>query len=179
MKIDLAKISVLDFFTAYGYDESIVEQASKCAGDNIQMDLWQLTIKDFGMMMRGEVPQRLQRLFSPEARVVDFLRAKNAISKFTENFIEILKIYTLTQTADEIRAARGVPSYNENEGMLVFVRQYFGLRSFSEAEKVTLADFLLAKKDSYINATFQRNLLDVQKKEFNAKTRIRNGGRIG
>lgn len=35
------------------------------------------------------------------------------------------------------------------EGLLVFARRYFGCRSFSEAERLTLGEWLMAKKDDY------------------------------
>jgi hypothetical protein len=55
------------------------------------------------------------------------------------------------------------------EGMLVFVRAYFGLKSFGEAENVTIGDYLLAKKDEYNSTIFQRNMAKIQTQKIHKK----------
>lgn len=69
--------------------------------------------------------------------------------------------FALKETAESRQAARGLPQFNETEGLLVFVREYFGLHNFTEAEEVTLADVFLAKKDAFIKASFERNYNEI------------------
>lgn len=46
--------------------------------------------------------------------------------------------------------------------MLIFTRKYFGLQNFGDAEKITLLEYYLAKKDTYSDAIFQRSLQKIQ-----------------
>ena len=42
------------------------------------------------------------------------------------------------------------------ESLLLFSREYFQLHSFKEASNINLADLLIAKKDAYNKAAFER-----------------------
>lgn len=52
---------------------------------------------------------------------------------------------------------------NMEESMLLFCREYFQLHSFNEARDIYLSDFLLAKKDRYNVAVFEKSRSDHYK----------------
>ena len=45
----------------------------------------------------------------------------------------------------------------------------FGYKSSREAEECILIDFLMRKKDDFINQQFQRNLAKIQERKFAKK----------
>lgn len=57
------------------------------------------------------------------------------------------------------------------ESMLIFCREYFQLHSFDEARGIYLSDFLLAKKDRYNQAAYEKARLDYQKLQNQSKKR--------
>ena len=88
---------------------------------------------------------------------------------WAKGFAEILKKLQVPQTPEEQQAQNGLPKMTMQENMLVFARSYFGLHSFDDAEKVTMAEFLMAKHDTYCGAMFQKKLHDIQLKKARAK----------
>lgn len=81
---------------------------------------------------------------------------------FVEEFSKAIKRMTVQQTPEQKQASAACLPVEWQEGMLVFARRYFGLKSFSEAEKVTIADFLIAKKDDYNTTIYERALHKIQ-----------------
>ena len=87
---------------------------------------------------------------------------KKRFEKFVEEFAATLKAMTLTQTAEEIQAAEGLLKISWDEAILVFVRDYFGLHSFKDAERITMGEILIAKRVTYNREKFQRKLAKIQ-----------------
>lgn len=88
----------------------------------------------------------------------------DALQKFIDAFTKSLENLTIQPTPQEQNASSGCLKVTFAEGMLTFVRSYFGLHSFREAEQITLADLILAKKDAYNEAVFNRNMAKQRKK---------------
>lgn len=88
---------------------------------------------------------------------------------FCDEFANVLKRLTLKQTADEQRASSGLIEVNWCEGLLVFAQSYFGLKSFREAEKVTLGDIVIAKRATYNRELFNRKLAEIQTQKYKKK----------
>jgi len=84
---------------------------------------------------------------------------------FIDDFLQKLEKLTPQQNSAEKRAANACMKQTITEGLLFFVRDYFGLHSFREAERVTLAEILLAKKDTYNKVTFQRVYNEIMSKK--------------
>lgn len=89
--------------------------------------------------------------------------------EFQEEFAKQLQACTLPPTADETAANNGLLPVNFAEAMLVFMQSFFGLRSFKEAEQITLGELLIAKRAQYNRDKFQRNLAAIQRKKFGKK----------
>lgn len=84
------------------------------------------------------------------------------LMEFLSKYIEQLASLGIQQTPTEQRASSGCLSLSLAEGLLIFARDYFGLRSFAEAEKVTLDELLIAKRDHFNKVTFDRNVARIQ-----------------
>ncbi len=57
------------------------------------------------------------------------------------------------------------------ESMLIFVREYFGLHSFADAGKVTIGEYVLARKDKYNSWKVRKNYERKQISKIKSKKR--------
>lgn len=89
--------------------------------------------------------------------------------KFVEEFTDVLKRLTIAQTPEEKQASNGLLHVNWDEAILVFVREYFGLHSFREAERITMGEILIAKRAAYNSDKFRRRLSDIQTAKLHRK----------
>ncbi len=88
---------------------------------------------------------------------------------YLDGFGKILERLTPSASPEQ-RQAQGVClSVSFEESVLVFIRDYFGLRSFKAAEELTINEYLIAKKDTYNKVTFERKLNDIYKLKQKAK----------
>lgn len=94
---------------------------------------------------------------------------KKRFEKFIEEFAAQLKSMILPQTSEEIQASEGLLKIGWDEGMLVFVREFFGLHSFKEAERITIGEILIAKRAAYNRDKFQRKLSKIQTEKLRKK----------
>ena len=59
---------------------------------------------------------------------------------------------------------RGTMPMTFSESLLIFAQNFFGLKSFKEAEKITLGEIIIAKKADYNKSVFQRNQIKQYQK---------------
>lgn len=89
---------------------------------------------------------------------------------FVKEFTAALKALQLPPTADERQASEGLLKATFGEAMLVFMQQWFGLKSYREAERITMGDLLIAKRAAYNQDKFRRAMANIQARKFNSKT---------
>jgi len=140
--------------------EALKERALKV--HNIAEGFYSLTIEEFIGITGGDLEKFDIKVDGTayEQIFIDELKA------FLTDYVEKLASYNIAQTADEQRASRSCVEVSMAEGLLIFTRQYFNLPSFSEAGKLTLADLLIAKKDAYNTAVFQREMQKIQTSKY-------------
>lgn len=163
MRIDAKKILFSDFCT--WADNKTREEVKAAIPASDARDWWQLTIGELGNISNGILPYEVGEDWS----VYDYFSLSNSLETFVKSFVGMLNEYQVRETAEERQAAAGLPKFNENEGLLVFARRYFGLKSFTDAENVTLGDVYLAKKDEYIQSQFERNYNEIMTNKFKVK----------
>lgn len=157
MTIDFNKpynkyVDILPFVT----DDSrkvLMEQAAKIR------DPYTLTLAEFFACCEGDfscVLKDQNNITTGEGLWLEIFR------DFVADFCKILERLVIPQTPEQKQASANCLPVEWQEGMLVFVRAYFGLKSFAEAENVTIGDYLLAKKDDYNANIFQRNMAKIQ-----------------
>jgi len=83
-------------------------------------------------------------------------------NKFVEEITQALKGLTLNPTAEESKAGQGLLQVTWGESILIFLQQFFGLKSYKEAEKITIGELLIAKRAQYNKDLFQRKLANIQ-----------------
>lgn len=126
---------------------------------------WELALKDFFALSEGNLSFiGLEESGYMSASVCQYVWMKD-FREVVEQVTNILKRLQVPQSPEAQRASKNCLKMGFKEGVLVFVRKYFGLRSFSEAESVTLGDFIVAKKDEYNGAIFQHSMNEIQKQK--------------
>lgn len=126
-------------------------------------DYGSMTVADLFDMVEGRTPDVIKSIITEDITVVDYITVTYGLQKFIEWFTQQIESFTIRPTAEETAAAAGVPQPTYQEGVLFMLRAYFGKASFAEVEQLTLTDYLLASKDTFIKMTLERNLGEIYK----------------
>jgi hypothetical protein len=117
-----------------------------------------LTIADFNAIaLHGDLSRFLDGRAENTLTVFEYYTLAG-LKDFFEGYAKSLEKLAVKPTAKESAAQAACLKVGIVEGMLIFARDYFGLQSFAAAEKVTLAELLMARKDAYNKAIFERAL---------------------
>ena len=139
---------------------AIKEQAERMYGG-----MYDLTFEIFWACSNGDF-SILGDVSDPTVFQVYWLKQ---FEQFAKDFAEALKKYTLKPTSDEEMASANLIRTTWGENILVFLQQYFGLKSFKEAEKITTGEILIAKRSKYNCDKFQREMAKIQMQKLNLK----------
>lgn len=90
---------------------------------------------------------------------------------FIQELPETLLALTPKMDADEKQASEGLMDSTLAESLLVFARNYFGLHSFTDAERITIGEVLIAKKATYNEQMFQKKLSKIRLEKAKRNTR--------
>lgn len=150
---------ILPFVTDESHKE-LMAQATKIR------DPYTLTLSEFFACCEGDFGCVVKDTKNPTTGEVLWLEM---FQSFVDDFSKILERLVIQQTPEQKQASANCLPVEWQEGMLVFVRSYFGLKSFGEAESVTIGDYLLAKKDDYNTNVFQRNMAKIQTQKIHKK----------
>lgn len=88
---------------------------------------------------------------------------------FSTEIAKALSALQIRSTEDEKRASEGLLKVSWGESVLVFLQKYFGLKSFKEAEKITIGELLIAKRASYNEELFARRLAKIRTQKIRPK----------
>lgn len=164
MTIDFSKpyskyADILPFVTADSH-KTLMAEAAKLR------DPYTLTLSEFFACCEGDFGCVVKDTKNPTTGEVLWLEM---FQSFVDDFSKILERLVIQQTPEQKQASANCLPVEWQEGMLVFVRAYFGLKSFGDAENVTIGDYLLAKKDDYNTNVFQRNMAKIQTQKIHKK----------
>lgn len=83
-------------------------------------------------------------------------------AEFLDAFAKACTALKIEPTTEQKQAENGTQQMTPEESMIIFVRGYFGLGSFSAAGEITINEYLLARKDAYNTAKIRRNFEQLQ-----------------
>ncbi len=135
------------------------------AAESLYGCMYDLEFGEFWNVANGDL-SRLGSLEDPTVFQTYWLKR---FEEFTKEFAETLNKLSVKQTADEKRAAEGCLKVSWGESILVFLQNFFGLKSFKEAEKITLGELLIAKRAQYNDDLFARRISQIQMQKINRK----------
>ena len=125
---------------------------------------WELSIEKFCSLCAGEWSAigvlTVDLTLFEWAVIEDF-------KKFAGDFTALLEKIQVPASIDEKNATSGLPKQTLFENMAIFVRRYFGLKSFREAGDVTLDEYLIARTDDYRTRMAEKRLIEAQRKKIN------------
>lgn len=129
--------------------QEIIKYAKQLFGD-----YYELTIEDL-IEYTNEDTDVYDELTDPEITVLRVYWFKG-LSEFLKLYFKLLSNFSVKETPEESMASKECYPVQFSESLLIFAREYFQFHSFKEAAKTTLGDLLIAKKDSYNKAVFER-----------------------
>lgn len=138
-------------------------QAFRKDAERVYGSPWALRIKDFFALSEGDLTYI--GITSKEQTIFASVRQYVWITEFremAEQITNMLKTFTIPQSAESQRAAVKCIKMGFKEATLIFIRSYFGLKSFGEAENISVADFIVAQKDEYNTAIFKHTMAEIQ-----------------
>lgn len=135
------------------------------ASESVYGCMYDLEFGEFWNVANGD----FSRLGNLEDQTVFQVYWLKRFDEFTKEFAETLNKLSVKQTTDEKRAAKGCLKVSWEESILVFLQKFFSLKSFKEAEKITLGELLIAKRAQYNDDLFARRISQIQMQKINRK----------
>lgn len=128
--------------------------------------MYDLTFAEFYACSNGDFGEILGNTEQPTVLQVYWCKR---FADFAKELAAELKRMTITPTGDEQRASAGLLKVDWGEAILVFLQKYFGLKSFKEAEQITIGELLIAKRAQYNADKFQREIVRIQTQKLKSK----------
>jgi len=133
-----------------------------------EFDYFSMTIGEFLDLQENKLPEKLEkRLKSKKLTVFEYVKILNTLEKGSESLINLLELTTIEQSNDEIKASSDLLKLTSEEVILDFLKDYFNLHSYEEAQNLTLYEFIIARKNYFNKVTFEKNLSEIQMSRIN------------
>lgn len=130
---------------------------------------WSLALKDFFALSDGDLTYiDLDKEDTATATIRQYMWMCS-FRECVEQVTNVLQSLQVPQTPEAQRASQKCLKMGFKESTLVFVRRYFGLHNFTEAENISVSDFIVAKKDEYNSALFNYAMREIQKQKLRLK----------
>lgn len=85
---------------------------------------------------------------------------------FCTSFAAICNRMQVPESPESRDAHSGEMPLSTREGMLIFARSYFGFHTFEEtANTVTVSEYIVARKDTYNTAIYNKNRADAERRK--------------
>lgn len=86
-----------------------------------------------------------------------------AFRQWLNEFIAAVETLTLRPSAKQMAQSNGCKPLTFEESVYFFTRSYFGLKDFDSVRELTVADYIMAKKDDYNHNVVERNIANAIK----------------
>lgn len=136
-------------------------QAVKNAACAMYVDYWNLTISQYFALTNGDFSVIELNGEPTIAQYYWMLGLEDFGDEFAKACKSVIVPKSLMRKFEE-QARSACLKMTAQEAMLIFVRDYFGLRNFSEAGQITLMDYMIARRDTYNKTVAQRRLEQLQ-----------------
>lgn len=130
-----------------------------------------MTVGEFIDLVTDE-DKFISSLLNPRERAYKALGRLKAYRNQMEQLMSWIKKFHVKQSMQEKNAAQGITFPDFCSRILLTVTDYFHLKSFKEAEKVPLADYLLILQDQSTSIQYQRayqRIIELEQKSKSKK----------
>jgi hypothetical protein len=145
----------------------IIEKAKNEIKDTLPhyvFDFFSISVADFLRLQENIMPEKVQKFLSKRTTTFyDYIKLVNTFEQGAKAFEQILVDTTIQAEADEESARAGLLEITTEEAMLTFLLDFYKLQSLEQAQKMTLYEYITARKISFNNSKFQKNLIAIQK----------------
>lgn len=162
------KTKYTDFEPVEKYIDEETTASLKKAAERAYKSMYELTFAQFLQACSGYFDGVIGKAQNPTVLQVYW---RKRFAEFQVEFNNTLKATNVPLTPKQQRASEGLPKQTFAESMLVFIRQYFGLHSFKEAEQITMGEIIIARKDAYRSAMFERKMAAIEMNEIKTRKR--------
>lgn len=138
----------------------------------LETAIFSMEIRTFADILTDE-QSFIESLLSERKALVAFGRLKE-YRKEIQQFTAFLKQFDFKETSEEQQAKRGIQFPDMAMRMMTDVTRFFGLKSFDDAERMKVSDWLAVFQSDAASALYQRKLNDIYRRKSEVKKK---GGR--
>lgn len=160
---------LLPFLTSKEKIESILSQIEEYP---LEKDITSMTIGEFSEIVMDE-ESYITKIMRPRERAYIALGRLKSFRRQMEQLMNYIKKFQIKQSADEKQAALNIDFPDMLSRMLITTAQFFTLHSFTEAENIPLADYLLILKDNSSSIQYQRKYQQIIDSKSKSKRSLR------
>lgn len=154
------------------FPEMLTELKEKMK-ENLPLDIFDyfsMTIKEFLELQESKMPSKIEKMLkNKKLTVFEYVKIINTFESGSEQLTKIIEATTVEQTKEEKSASEGLINLSPEESILDFLRDYFNLHNYEEAQNLTLYEFVIARKNYFNRITFEKNLQQIQIDNINKK----------
>lgn len=121
-----------------------------------EVDFEGLTVKGMLEAVGGRMPEELERRLNG-CTVGDWCAVMLGVRKGLERFAKFMEETTPPVTVEQKRMAKGVLSGNIEESVLMTLKSCFSLHGLEDAQKLTVYEYMVARKEVYNEAVVNYN----------------------
>lgn len=134
-------------------------------------DYFSMTIREFLELQESKMPSKIEKMLkNKKLTVFEYVKIINTFESGSEQLTKIIEATTVEQTKDEKNASTGLLNLSPEESILDFLKDYFNLHSYEEAQNLTLYEFVIARKHFFNKVTFEKNLSEIQMSRINTNS---------
>lgn len=160
------KMSDLAPFNDYLKPSTVAEL--KKAAEGSYGDPWGMTVGELLTFMRGDFSAIGVSRSDTDMKVLQFYWIES-FREMAEALEKTFKALQPPQPKGAVEFSKACKPMTFEESSLVFLRDYFHLHTFEEARRLPISDLLLAKKDRYNQAAFEKARSDYYERQRQSK----------
>ena len=145
----------------------IVPEAKKKITEVINpviFDYFGMTVSEFLQLQENILPAKVEKFIKRrKTTFFDYIKILNSFDHGILALEKIVKDTTIQSSFDEESAKVGLIDLTTEEAMLSFLQSHYQLQSLEAAQKLTLYEYITARKVAFNQAKFQKNLINIQK----------------
>lgn len=131
-------------------------------------DWWQLSTGDFLSLSTGDLSSITGGADANNMTAYQYFALLD-FKEWAAQFASLIEKLTPPQTMEQMQVCKMLPKNTIQEALLIFNRNYFGLKNFAEAEKIIIFDVLIAKKDTYAKALYEHEWQKMQQRKYRSR----------
>jgi hypothetical protein len=127
-------------------------------------DFFGMTVAEFLQLQENRVPDRVEKYLNRrKTTFYDYLKIQNTFEIGARSLEKILTDTIIPSDSKDEMARVGLIDLTTEEAMLTFLRDFFNLPGLEQAQGLTLYEYVTARKVTFNNAKFQKNLANMNK----------------